>query len=645
MTFGASAFGSTPFGAAGGTAPGALLGSGTPAALTLILSAWISAQVPTPLALALTAQQPHGAPVLGLALAAYQSAHPTLPMQLTALPAQAYAAHTRWRPVVRLGGQDVSAQLVGQIAVDAEEDAARIAEFAFVPPAGPVSPMQWVGAAVEIAFALADSGGAALYPLRIFSGIVDVPEFDPVSGRVSMRATDNLQELMSAAARSQIAALIGGHWSAAVFEADSDNWRYAQDRLSTVPASLDLDPYRSARVSSWQAKGSADITVTDPIDQSLRCQWANRAQMKNRIDIGFTYRLPRCKRRVIGAGYRYPFSLDQVLIHGYSMPTRDMIEQAVAGTGWQVVTSIRHIDVPPGPITVNLGNGIGVWSVSPDVAAALSWGFSTRLARRYVQWVEERYTLSVANAASEAALGTIRGAEAAQLAVAFDAGAWERDAGAAPQLSALSIGEASADPATAGHDDRAAAQAAIATLVARAQRSIWATHRLNAAGCTVPFNAAADLDRTVRIAAGGITAQGKCRRLRHSMDLASGAATTEIEIALGATTAVGLPPHDDPVAPAAPAVPALPADAELACATSTWVGSSLQSAPLRDDMHGFFTNVAALSSLYSAAAPAYEPGFVLEVPQIDDVSRDNLVVELTQHYAARVVEDPFTVST
>lgn len=44
-----------------------------------------------------------------------------------------------WRPVVMVGGVDVSARLIGSVEVEGEEDVARTARFSYAPAAGAVS--------------------------------------------------------------------------------------------------------------------------------------------------------------------------------------------------------------------------------------------------------------------------------------------------------------------------------------------------------------------------------------------------------------------------------------------------------------------------------------------------------------------------
>ena len=56
-----------------------------------------------------------------------------------------------WTVVVRVAAVDVTAQVIDAIRIDAEEGAARIAEFTLRPPAATViDPASWTGRAVEI---------------------------------------------------------------------------------------------------------------------------------------------------------------------------------------------------------------------------------------------------------------------------------------------------------------------------------------------------------------------------------------------------------------------------------------------------------------------------------------------------------------
>lgn len=641
------------------------------------------------LTLSVQVAHPSGQPRLPLEIRVGQKGQPALVLEVRVLSAAAYSGVVHWRPVVRLNGVDISAQLTGSITVEAEENAARIAEFAFRPASGSIRIQDWVGATVAIDWARTVAGAPA-DPQRIFSGVVDVPEYDPIMRLVRCRCTDDRAGVLAALSRPMIEALIGGYWSPVVFADGADNAAYAEDRLSTVAASLTLDEYRAPQVSAWAAATMPALTFTESaiLDGSLGVAFANRSEVVNQMDLSFAYRFPRFKRRVIHAGYRYPFQIEQILIHGYSIPTRDMIRSALAGTGWEPIGEPNWIPVPAGPVLVPLQSAgrVAVWMAtdanihktitigartapdpsivvgSQEVADRLTFGYALRLQKRYAQRIEERYAITVRNQASIEILGTIAKSDAAAIEADFDIAAWEksptppgtgfalveyadvREPDPVPPAVAGIIGEASIDY-QAPDADRAACTNAISTLIARAQRQIWASHRRNTVSAAMPLDARLRCGITVRIDTTRLQAKGLVRRLAHALDLASGRAVTEIELALASSQATGIPPHSAPAAPPAPSAAIdPPSEAALIIDAQTWVGGTPTSPPVQDSMMGYFTNVAWGSPLYSSAAPLYEQQFRLQAPQIEAAARDNIVLGTSSSYDAEVIDDELTVT-
>lgn len=603
--------------------------------------------------------------VAGLTIAVAETATSiTAGLTIAVAPASAYVAGGRWRPVVTIAGVDESVSITGEIDVMAERGAARIAELTLRLAPGTVNLATWVRRPVTIDYARRDSAGNALYPERLFTGVVDTPEYDPVRRLAHLRCTDDLQGIVLSQSRAALDALIGGYWSAAVFDAGADAWQYAQDRLSTVPASLDCDAWRTLRLTPWEADASPYLTIQSVLDGSLRVSLAQASDIVNRIDIEFRYRGPVLKKRVITVGYTYPFDLPEIMIHGYGIPTRQMVGDALRSAGWELAGPISYIPVPPGPLTVNLGGAVqGVWTVDSAVAEELCFGYNALLKRRYSQSVEDVYAITVRNAASIAALGELRQARSGGIEVAFDAGTWERyhepqdvagsmyettgTAEPEPILPDIAEGEVAVRyEGTAGRDDRAAAEAAMQTLIAQAQATIWEAHLHNGITFELPIDARLDLHRTLRLdlAGVGVQAKGRVRRVRHRMDCDAGRATTEVEIALCAAVGLGIVhPETAPMAPDEPAV--TPATVPLVTHDQqTHVGRAWYSPPLNDEMFGYFTNLGIGSPDYMAAAPVYPVQYSLRVPGIESESRDNRETFVEAIYDARLVEDEFVVT-
>ena len=115
----------------------------------------------------------------------------------------------RWRAVVTLGGVDVSERLTGDIEVEATEGEARIARFSLVPAPGPIVLPQWSGQQVTIDSAELADDGSALNPRRLFTGVVDVPDYDITTHVVTFECTDQLQEVIGNLPREWVDAHVG----------------------------------------------------------------------------------------------------------------------------------------------------------------------------------------------------------------------------------------------------------------------------------------------------------------------------------------------------------------------------------------------------------------------------------------------------
>lgn len=540
----------------------------------------------------------------------------------------ASAADGTWAVAVTLGGADVTNSVIGEIVVEGEEGAARIADFTIRPdPGTEIYLPGWTGRPVRIS--IADmSTGTPRYAMPLFSGIVDLPSLDLDAGTIALRCTDDLQGKVAGMTRVEIEAAIGGHWSAAVFDAAAGGWAYAQDRLSTVPASFDLDVYGAARLTPWQAKSGADILFdSDSIeDGSLSVELSNRASLVNTVEIDFGYRIPRLKAEA------HRLSLDIVGLTGFSdfvqegrvYLSRSAIESAIAEAGGKILT-IDYTALPDVPTPILLLDGsTTMWLPSPS-DASLCLGFDAAVTFSYSQTIDEQHSITVSNAASVAAIGRIRQSMSGAMEGKYpDRETWETQT-ALYQVAGIKA-SAPFDIVTpvAGHlveqdgtltqdTNRAAANAAMEALVATAKVKIWQAHRGNRVSWTETINPAIDLDKTLEVVHRGVHAKGKCRAFKHRLNPETARAVTEVSIAICAVSGVGVSHPETPtVAPAG-------------------------TEPQVKVMTGIPT------ATYDSSA-AGDHVLHMTFPGVDDAERDNAVVEIDTAFDAGFVEDLFTVT-
>jgi hypothetical protein len=533
--------------------------------------------------------------------------------------ADAGPAAAVWIAQVSIAGEDVTDMVVGEITIEAEEGAARIADFVLMPESGePINLAAWTGKPVSIS--IADiSTGAPRYAIPLFNGVVNLPSVNLVEGTIAIRCTDDLQGRLDNMTRGEIDAAVVGYWSPAVFDQASAGWKYAQDKLSTVSASLDISADGALRLTPWAAKSSADLTIDEDfvIDGSLSVDVAERSSLVNRISIDFAYRFPRLKSEAHAVTYSYSHETHILEERWYLQ--REAVLNALQSAGGD----IDNISWEPLPDTQQTIGGV-IFIPNPAIDPYLCLGFSATVGFHYSQQVEENYRIIVQNwksvsavgARPESMTGALEGkypdAESVETAVAlYKSGI----AGIPPVDTApLVSGHTNAKTPTLTSDtDRSTAEAAIETLVAIAKARIWGSHRNSRVSVAVPLNPAIDLDKTIAITAGGVSAKGKCRRLVHRMSPESGEATTEVDVAICSVIGVGIS-HDD--------TPAVAPDAPV------WVPTPLPGAP----------------TIAFNSGKTEDHTFSITFPGVEDAERDTAAFPIESTYAASLVEDEFTIT-
>ena len=555
----------------------------------------------------------------------------SLPVAVSVLPASIIAGAESvcigagdaavWTPVVTLAGTDITNRTLGTIRVEAEEGAARIAELTLRPaPGTALNLAAWTG--LPLTIDVADNAlGTPRWPVRLFTGVVDTPAIDLANMTLTLSATDDLQGVCDGMTQAALAALIGGHHSAAVFDAAAGGWDYANDRLSTLPAALDISPLGALRLTPWTPKETADIVLDGLIgDGSLAVSLAQRAALVNEVHITFGYRFPRVKAELHALDWA-PMNMSgfaQYILDGKYIPQRAAIEAAIGKAGGSI-ESITYTPLPDEIIAV----GSGYWSPGPN-DAELCMGVAAGVSFDYAASVEEQHEIRVYAPRSIEAVGVRRETMSGALEGVYpDIVATETGIKlykdqvtsippadvATPVLEKTTSAEVTLTPET----NRAAANNAMETLISIAKTRIWASHRGNSVSLTVPLMPAIDLDKTVALNDSGVAAKGKVRRVVHAMDTDSGAATSEVTLALCSVAGVGIV-HDDSTT-TAPA--------------GTTAGQS---------------NITTAPSVVFNNGEAEDHTITITFPAVEAAERNGSAVVLPSSYAAPLVEDLFTIT-
>ena len=568
-----------------------------------------------------------------------------------------------WSVKVTLDGVDISTDLIGAVRVTAEEGLARTASFT-MRPTGTIEVTDWVGKPVTVEFQQIDSLGNPLVSVRVFTGIVDVPQFDPTRVLVEFNCIDNLNGVLGQQTRAAIDQLIGGFWSPFVFEPDSNSLDYALQQISTVPKALDMNAYQQLRVTPWAAKVTPDFVLTaadQVVDDSVSFEVANRSEIKNCVNADFQYRFPRLRARRVGVSWAMP-RLDVLIFDliNFTIPTKSMVESAAKGLGggggWQVL-SINYVE-PPVSQVFNPGNII--WLCDPPVAALLAWAVGVTLARKWVQTITEVYRYKVLAPASISDVGEICEDSTFSAEVGedvFDAAGWEADpkrqptpsylvnieSAAPPWTRALASDAVAFDTTAYGADfffdvtnappaDRPEVQNAIETQLNVAKTLILNSHRQSRLTCTAPLNPFVDLIHTIEVDTPKISGKGKAVGITYEMDIDAGKATMTVDIAISGTAFVGAQ-VDDPI-PAPPTPPAPTYTPPIPKSGSTLFGADGASQFPQPNVESFpigylgnRTDTGAGGNGYNENN-RYVPEFRLQAPAIPDELTQPLEIEV-----------------
>lgn len=529
-----------------------------------------------------------------------------------------------WRLLVRVAGVDVSAQLTGSVDDDREEGAAGVGGLDLYIADGPVTPTDWKGRPVTLDFVCTTNG--ITRQERRYTGQIAQANWNPVSRVLSCELSDQMQQRVESLSIAGVDSLVGGDWSADVFEAveGRSHWDYALERLSTRTASLDCSPAGDLRVTSWYATAPHFVFGQGTtLYQSVELQQADLDRTTNRVEIEFSYRYNRLWQRNKNYSWISPETDGSTGIGGFcnwrtnshELPTKEMIADAAADNGETLINPDYYV-LPPTMADPCL-DGVPWINNFDNLLLGVSWVG----ARRWVQAVTETYRLILATTAGQGEETRIVQRTGYTLDIEDDrAEEWTDE----PILGGNS-----------GHmdiDDNVRRDAALTVALHAAQSQIVAAHRETTLTWQVPTSLALGIDliHTIELNDQGAHAIGKCRRIVDSFDLTSGQAITTISIAVmrggGASDPLTLPERiGSDSGPVGNSTEVLP----------TQLGGRLDSPAYDEELDGFAGN-------YSSVTPGLEQ-FPRRIDTIaDEISaedRDERQLEAERLYRVGIPND------
>jgi len=444
-----------------------------------------------------------------------------------------------WTLQVLLGGVDVTDQLTGTVRIECAEDGDSVATFALWLGDGPVDALGYTGRPVSIDFIV--SGDPAISSRR-FTGSLVQPTFDVVTRVLTCEATTRLADAVEAMAIPAIDALVGGLWSDDVFEpvAGRSRWDYAQERLSTRPASLSADRDGNPRISHWHQNGvhwefAPGSTLYDSVDVSL----ATLSETTNVVELELDYRYSRYRQRNQNYSWMHPALWGNTSIDGFinwksdstELPDIEMVADAVESAGWFITSAIWGR--LPGDITT--GPGSPWYNKYLDL---LLWcNFSTAV--RWSQRAVEQYRLRLEVPAAIAKAGEIIQRER----VVLDTDSAPDSLWESSRTTVGDDGEIESELITRPVSRSGARlMQAASVAMARARTRLLSAHRGSSVSWQIPLAHAlgVEVGHRVEMFDQGVTARGTVTRLIDEIDTNTGAALLTVSMAVS-TSQSGAP--------------------------------------------------------------------------------------------------------
>lgn len=530
-----------------------------------------------------------------------------------------------WTAQVMLGGVDVTDRLTGALRIECSEDGDSVATFALWLGDAPVDVAGYSGLGLSIDFVVA---GDPVITSRRFTGALVQPTFDVVSRVLNCEATTRLADTVEAMPLSAIDTLVGGSWSEDVFEptAGRSRWDYAQERLSTLPASLNADRLGSPRITQWHADGlhwefAPGSTLYESVDVSL----AALGETTNRIELELDYRYSRYRQRNQTYSWYHPGLGGNTSIDGFinwkgsssELPDIEMVAGAVDSAGWFLISAIWGR--LPGDITE--GPGSPWYNKNTDL---LLWT-EFRAGVRWTQRAVEQYRLQVEIPAAVTAVGPVIKRDRVVLDTDTEADRlWESG-----RTVLDDEGQPEGQPVTRPvRRDQGRLDRAMICALRRASAQLLDAQRGNTVGWQIPLAHALGIEvgHRARLRDQGVNATGTVIGLVDEIDTTTGSALLSVTVAV--SHGVGSAASDALTPPSPPAFVDLPGPT-VPSNLPTQLIKNPSSPPYDPDMPGF-------AGSYSIGTwdPAlrYPRRFAIDTPEIPDQWRDEITATRNANY-------------
>jgi hypothetical protein len=414
-----------------------------------------------------------------------------------------------------LDGNDISDLITSSVIVTATEGAARTAVLSFFDDSATIEPYELIDKNISVSYAY---GGANV---RIFTGKVHEPSFDHDTCIMTITCSDILQETVEPITEQEIEQAIGGLWDENIFRPYKDGWTTAQERMSTLDSSYDLDPYRNPRITKWTPKTTEDflIDADSTVYKTPKISFAKRRNIINKVNLTFTASFNKKWQKDQDHQWRTGDTFDKWLSKPYGLPTKKLIEDSLNSF---TVKYITFTSLPDATGSYDVDGTTFLWSPTA-FSRALAFGCSFSVSRRWLQTISNNYTVCIQAPESITRHGELSVQD--KKTYSIDNGRdWEDYK--QYSVSALAVTDGAGGESDTSDIDY---QNAIDTAIAINNARILKSHRQNTVSFSSPLNPTYDLAHTVRVNLGKIDHKGKISKIVFNIDKARGSAIMQVE--------------------------------------------------------------------------------------------------------------------
>lgn len=471
----------------------------------------------------------------------------------------------KYEVTVFLGGYQIpDSQLTDKMKVEFEEDSAASCTVVLLPPKGTQDLQQYFGKQLVVT-----GTGTNGVTYRMFTGVVDIVDFDVINSKTILRATNRRKELLNNIPNPLDK-----------FGTPFDTSYLINDALSGVdlieaalpfaPKSLDFDAYNNYHYTSWTPKATADLTLNNAniFRRTPTVELVTRGRIVNKVSIEVNYQFKRLHYVQVPYTWNAPYSasgqnFSVVLLNGYSLTRKETIIAAVQGTGWPTKGAIVFQDLPPPGWYAGVGwvgdiqqsTTVGKRDVNGDqltdsngnpiyrTSSRRSYSSSTNgvhassasftLTNRWSQQGVKKYTLSVESLSSQAMFGVIDRESSYSINDQYDSQRWDNYEG---YTSGFVVGDGAVLTLNTSQTYNVTsrehiAQSNIQAVLDKASTEILKSHRENLVMCQTQFLPFIQLHHTIAVNTNRINTKGKVKSYKHVVDFRKTDSWTEFKLA------------------------------------------------------------------------------------------------------------------